>query len=169
MLLLCFSVQLTGYHLYFRYQQMDIKRAAKRKLRKGVDPALTQIFNFPLTAANPDELPEWVDKHEFRYQGEMYDVIEKKVTGDRLIIRCLNDKKEKELLGHYKDLVKNDFGERNKKGLSLFIKLLKVSPVSPASLIAPVSVFHSAFKADMRRFRLSGTPADVLTPPPQTL
>lgn len=43
----------------------------------------------------------WEDENEFRYKGEMYDVIEKKTEGGQIIIRCISDKKETSLLNEY--------------------------------------------------------------------
>lgn len=44
---------------------------------------------------------EWEDEHEFRYNDEMYDVVEKKAEGNQIIIRCIADKKETALLHEY--------------------------------------------------------------------
>ena len=47
---------------------------------------------------------EWEDEHEFRLKGEMYDVVDKYYKNDKLIVRCIQDKKEKELLEAYQKL-----------------------------------------------------------------
>lgn len=167
LLLLSFSVQITGYHLFFRYKQSDIKRAAKRKLRRGVDPALTEVFEFPLASDSPEEMPEWIDKHEFRFKGGMYDVIEKRTEGGRMIVRCLNDKKEKELISYYKDLVKKDFGEKARKRSSLFIKLISTAYTTTGINLVNIPSGAAGVNADMRRLALLFVPSEVPTPPPQ--
>jgi hypothetical protein len=51
---------------------------------------------------------EWEDKHEFRYQNEMYDVIEQHQEGSHLIIRCIPDEKEKALVEAYEKIAQKN-------------------------------------------------------------
>lgn len=37
----------------------------------------------------------WINSREFRYNGDMYDIIEKEETDSELIVNCINDTKEK--------------------------------------------------------------------------
>ena len=46
---------------------------------------------------------EWEGDNEFCLNGEMYDVIERRTAGDKLLIRCLADKKETDLLNKMSD------------------------------------------------------------------
>lgn len=39
----------------------------------------------------------WIHSREFRYNGDMYDIVEKKETDEQLIIYCVNDTKELKL------------------------------------------------------------------------
>lgn len=167
LLLFSFLLQVLGYHLVFRYRQSDIKKEARRNLRRKVDPSLTEVFRFPLAASAAAEMPVWIDKHEFTYKGEMYDVISQKVEGDRLVIRCLNDKKEKELMEHYKDLVKREFDQRSKKKATLLLKLISTGILSGPDCTQQVAATASPRNMDRRRPSLLQTSADVLTPPPQ--
>jgi len=43
----------------------------------------------------------WENENEFSYNGEMYDVIEKKYKPHQLIIHCIPDEKETALLNEY--------------------------------------------------------------------
>ena len=167
LLLFSFLLQIIGYHLVFKYRQADIRKEAKRNLRRKVDPSLTEQFSFPLESTTGEEMPVWVDKHEFTYRGEMYDVIEKKVDGGRLLIRCLNDKKEKELIGHYKDLVKRELDQRSRKKASFLLKLISSGVMAgPVMPVAP-AITSTLLQSDMRRQALLHISSEVLTPPPQ--
>lgn len=39
----------------------------------------------------------WIHSREFRYNGDMYDIVEKRETDKQLIVYCINDTKEKRL------------------------------------------------------------------------
>jgi hypothetical protein len=166
-LLVCFAVQITGYHLFFNYRKADIKRAAKKRMRRRVDPSLTEQFTFSLNTNNQQEGPQWVDEHEFTYRGEMYDVVEKSIDGDKMIIRCINDKQEKKLMVHYKKLVEKDFGERSKKKASVFLKLITSLYTSVSRFTYPDIDIAAILNADRRQRPLLFVINEVPTPPPQ--
>jgi hypothetical protein len=44
---------------------------------------------------------EWEDEVEFKYKGEMYDVIEKKTSGNKVLLTCIADSKETALLQEF--------------------------------------------------------------------
>ena len=45
----------------------------------------------------------WEGDGEFSFNGEMYDVIEKTTTNNKIVIRCISDKKETALLKQIAD------------------------------------------------------------------
>lgn len=48
---------------------------------------------------------EWIEDDEFRINGEMYDVVKKKVSGDTVYLYCLHDEKESVLLSTIEKLL----------------------------------------------------------------
>ena len=57
----------------------------------------------------------WVHSREFKYNGDMYDIVEKKETDDQLIVYCINDTKEKKLEEEFEKRVrKNSSGDKNR-------------------------------------------------------
>ena len=91
-LLACLFFTVVGYHFVFRLQLGEIKAEMKERLRNYADDNVVE-FSF-----SPDDARKinWEEEHEFRFNNEMYDVIEKHQQGHQLIIRCIPDKKEKE-------------------------------------------------------------------------
>lgn len=75
---------------------------------------------------------EWEEEQEFRYKGEMYDVIEQRYEGDQLIIRCLPDKKEKALLEAYQNMAQKN---TSSPGQASLIKLLTTQFLASAHLL----------------------------------
>ncbi|HUR66080.1 MAG TPA: hypothetical protein VMZ03_06985, partial [Chitinophagaceae bacterium] len=148
-------------------RKADIKRAAKKRMRLGVDPSVTEQFTFALNASSRDGGPEWVEDNEFIFQGEMYDVVEKRIEGDRMIVRCISDKQEKKLMVHYKKLVEKDFGERSKKKASVFLKLITTLYTTVSKYAYPKFDIAAVLNVDSRQRPLLFVINEVPTPPPQ--
>jgi hypothetical protein len=57
----------------------------------------------------------WIHSREFRYNGDMYDIVEKKETDEQLIVYCINDTKEKRLEKEFERRVhKNSTEDKNR-------------------------------------------------------
>ena len=136
-------------------------------LRRRIDPALTETLSFPMLAGDKEEMPVWVDQHEFRYHDQLYDVIEKKVVEDRLVIRCLNDIKEKQLIDHYKMLAQQDFNQKSKKLSMFMLTMLGKALTNTTFSLATAPVIQINLQSDPRRYSLLHRFAKVLTPPPR--
>ena len=107
---------------------------------------------------------EWEGDNEFRLNGEMYDVIEKKTEGNKLTLRCLADKKETALLKKANDRWGEN--EKNNKAVNELFQLLQ-------------TLFHSSHSAGFSFDETSGNnfytfleplPSrikEIPTPPPQ--
>lgn len=103
---------------------------------------------------------DWENDHEFSYNNVMYDVIEKKTAGDRIIVRCIADDHETELVNEYQKSNKH-----NQTSQSI-IRLIT------ASFVLPENVSVVEFEKEIRnryfgyssslRTRHSSVPA----PPP---
>lgn len=102
----------------------------------------------------------WENENEFRYKGEMYDVIEKKAGNSTVIIRCISDKKETRLL--------NDYQKHNKQHShnSAVVQLITAQFVLPGdhSLKPPETLIKKRFK-DYTSY-VENIASSVLLPPP---
>lgn len=123
-LFICLFFTLVGYHFVFRLQLGEIKTEMKKKLRNSTDKDVTLLsFN-----ADDAKKIEWEEEHEFRFNNEMYDVIEKHWQGNQLTIHCIADKKEKALLEAYQKITPDNSGSSTKISL---IKLI-TAPFLPS-------------------------------------
>ncbi len=156
-----------GYWLAGRYQQHAIKKEMRRRIRATVPASETTRFEFPLHNGQPAVASfAWIDKHEFRYNGELYDVVEKKIINGRLYLTCINDTKEKILIKKFTDIARKQNNEPAKSASSIqvFLSLVFIQPgriiiTSPSSVISsPVDRYLPFFSKVSR---------DVITPPPQ--
>ena len=55
---------------------------------------------------------------EFYLNGEMYDVVKTKTINGKLMLYCINDKKEKQLIDNYNSITKNN-SSSDKKGKNI--------------------------------------------------
>lgn len=114
-----------------------------------------------LSFSNKDDLQlNWENDHEFNFNGEMYDVIDKKITGNRSIIRCISDDKETKLVKEYQKTNHNHSSEN-------IIQLI----AAPFLLPPPFSIKKPERNAGSPSFYLAQplpqTSSPVLIPPPE--
>lgn len=65
------------------------------------------LLTFRFTAEQAGAL-QWEEEDEFQLDGEMFDVVEKKMVDGHLLLRCISDKKEDALIRVYLQANKNN-------------------------------------------------------------
>jgi hypothetical protein len=99
LLLFAFSYDFAGFGLAVKIRQLMIQREMKAQFRKDVDES--QLFAISLNDALAAGV-HWKEKgREFEMNGRMFDVIRTKTSGHCLMLFCINDKKEQQLLAHF--------------------------------------------------------------------
>jgi len=136
-----------------------MKRSLLHSDNKEVD-----LLVFSLNDKKNIEKLEWEEDDEFELNGEMYDVIEKKTQNGKLIIRCLNDKKETELIKNYEKINKED---NSKNRTALLLKLLDNTSNSPVTIELFIKNILKPVKISLCSIAISSCYYDVLTPPPR--
>jgi hypothetical protein len=151
----------SGYQIVFYLQLRQVKSEMKSNINKLKSSEIISVFSFEQTKAA--EL-EWKEDHEFRFNGELYDVIEKRFENGKLIIRCISDKNETKLIEDYK---KNT--EKNTPGNASLIQLL-TSHFTSTNFYIPL-IPQKDFKNFLciYSFILTARTIDLLTPPPKFL
>jgi len=117
------------------------------------------VIEFSLKNKEASQL-DWENDHEFSYNNQMYDLIEKKTDGDKLIIRCIADKHETELVNEYQKTRK-----RNQSNESV-VQLITASFILPQT--PSVNQFEKAIRNQYFNYSspLQGISSLVLAPPP---
>lgn len=67
------------------------------KVRLAQDGATATMVSFSLLRSDSARLLHWEHSREFAYGGQMYDVLERRVEGDSLFLRCYWDEAESAL------------------------------------------------------------------------
>jgi hypothetical protein len=98
-LLVIFLFNVGGYYLWFSVKQNNVQKEIRNEIRKGLkESELTLI----IVNINNQEGICWVKAgKEFRYKGDFYDVVKKKIKNQKLCYYCINDKKEQILISNF--------------------------------------------------------------------
>jgi len=99
----CFLVSITGYHIIFYLRQEGIKAEMRQAIRLQNYNDHETDFSFSINDGKSMAQLDWEGDDEFRFNGEMYDVIDKQIENGKLIIRSIADKRETALLNKVKD------------------------------------------------------------------
>ena len=112
--------------LWFCAMQFSIKKSVKIEIKKGIKESELSVITISL---KDNHRLRWIKPdREFRYQGEMYDVVKVKVKNGKKYIYCLNDIKEKQLINNFIKKNKSDKkARRNIKRSNLIIKYINYS------------------------------------------
>jgi hypothetical protein len=166
LLLFCLLFNVVGYYIVFHIRRAEIKDEMKKTLRENIYNQDQEILCFSLNDKAAISKLEWEDDHEFRLDGKMYDVIEKKVENGKLIIRCISDEKETALVKKFEQ-INNEKGANSKGKAALLIKLIGntylVAFVTDLPVENPALIPRPYFNINI----ITPLRSDVLTPPPQ--
>jgi hypothetical protein len=163
--LTCLLFTLIGHHIIFHIQQLGIKAEMKKMVRSTLSREEEQVFSFSVNDKTIAK-PEWENENEFRLDGKMYDVIEKKIENGEMVIRCVSDDKETDLIKRY-EKINSDAGNSSKSKTALLIKLISTPYVTLLNSELPVNNNQPSQKPSLVLHIISKDRSDVLTPPPQ--
>jgi hypothetical protein len=73
----------------------------------------------------------WIHSREFKFNGDMYDIVTKEETNDQLIVYVINDTKEKKLEDEFKKRVhKNAHEDKQRPSSNIFTFFALSEPIS---------------------------------------
>jgi hypothetical protein len=156
-----------GYYFAFRLRQIELKNEVHSYLKTHTSD--NHLTNFQVILQNgvvDNKQFEWENENEFQHQGKMYDVIERTITGNIIVMHCLEDKKETELLKVFEQTEKNQSQQGKNRTASLLQILSSLYLPIHITLITPAErnlegnfTFYTSSPIERA--------ADILTPPPQ--
>lgn len=160
-----------GVFTFFKVQQLVIRREIKRQIKAGVPDEELHILSF--SASEADRL-EWEEEgREFRWKGQMYDVVRKEIAGNTVHYYCINDSEETELFLALDDMVRkyidDDTGpvSSTTRKVTKAVKSLKFS-TTEASHLALNVVSQVAFESFDSTFPSSPF-IELSGPPPKSV
>lgn len=164
-LLICGSF---SHIIYFKVQQYSIKKEIKQRLKKGVSTDELFTFTFSKSEIENSKEIEFIEEHEFRYKGKMYDIVYQESLNGKTVFQCVSDEQETMLFAQLDKLVEEQSKSNQEKNQQLF-KLLNfqfiTSEVSIVKLIPPLN----ELSANLYHYSLKTWNSKIISPPPQPL
>lgn len=153
-----------GYRIIFAFRQYQIREEVKQQLLASLPETALDIVD----AGNNKEAIDWEEEgREFYLHGQIYDVAFTKNVNGRILIYCLNDKREDKLL---KDLNKLLYGNTNKPGSNhpaqQEIKFQSPDFILLAAEPAALLQQQAEQKYFYRAEKLTSAITELITPPP---
>ncbi len=95
-LLLNFTLQFGGYQAYFSIVQKKIREKSHIAIHDKENQKEFINLSFHV-----NKTLDWKEENEFRYEGNMYDVVSKSIKNDTLYLTCYHDKEETEVWANF--------------------------------------------------------------------
>ena len=165
-LLFCLALPLCTTVLWFKHEQKSIKKEVKHQIIAGVKK--TDLHLIKLTASDSAKL-YWKHAKEFKFEGYMYDIVERKHQNDTTYYWCWKDYAETALEKELKEKVSQLFTQHPDKDtknnqLQRFFKSLCIGQTIETKLqqfsFLPKTFFHYQYPH-------SSSVKNIPTPPPQ--
>ena len=167
--ILIFAYNLVGFYFVFEVKQHQLYSEIEQKVKNTIPEKKLVCLQFPLT----EKFYLFCIKtaKEFRFNGEMYDVVKYKITGDYITCYCIRDFKENILFAGLEQLVKQNMTDNpqqkhNTHNLSkkinqiVFFHTLEINTIVLSSIHFNFQIFGDKYKSII---------LDKHTPPPQYL
>lgn len=169
--LLILILPFAGTYLLFKHRQYQVKTQIKQKIKEGVSEDELFLITIPFSLEETsNSVFKRISPKEFKYFGEMYDIVRQASMGDTTYYWCIWDKEGTALFSKLDELFAKAWGndpikESNSERLISFFKGLFTPPLTKINFNYNVNFFK---KID--NYILNFLPdvfIQVLTPPPK--
>lgn len=160
----------SGYYASFKWRQYHVRKEIKHLIKVGAPDSLHYDFYLDEIEKDPTQMT-WIHSMEFRYRGEMYDIISRSQEGERTLLHCIHDVKESGLFAELDRMVhiqlNGDPKEHNGKQqwAKFYNSLYWASKCSLSMAYADLLSEHQSHYFDAYSFQKHAPP----TPPPKIL
>ncbi|MBM3186996.1 MAG: hypothetical protein FJZ67_11910, partial [Bacteroidetes bacterium] len=122
--LIVFFWQLAGFFVYFEIERYHVRKDIKLAIKQSLPQNEFKQFNF--TEIEFQHLT-WINDHEFKMNGRMYDVVKKYKNDAGYSISCIDDIQETRLFAQLDEATSSNLNNQPEKApLKSFVKLLKL-------------------------------------------
>lgn len=161
--LLSFLYFNVGYYPFFIIKQQLIKREIKQKIKKNIPANELTVLLFDKSTFNS---LKWMDKKEFSYNDNMYDVIKiETLKNDSIRILCIDDKKEKTLFTHLDKLTKTS--EKNKQNKEVLLSTLHIKDYIPTKTMTFENFVQKPIRFITKKDHYKSYITEIPSPPPE--
>jgi len=155
-----FLFDIGGYYFWFCIWQNNIQKEIRQEIRNGLEEDDLVLIIAPI---NGESGISWIEPNkEFRYKGEMYDVVKIKIQNQNKYYYCIKDIKEKQLIASYN---KN---HNPKKEAGKKIREFKYQYI-PQQFSLTFSIYTSDLTSATIVFLYKSKIIDIHSPPPKSV
>ena len=123
--LIVFIWQLAGFFIYFEIERYHVRKDIKRAIKHSLPQ--NEFKQFYFTEKELKELT-WINDHEFKMNGRLYDVVKKNKSNVGFSVSCIDDIQETVLFAELDEATVSNLNNQPEKApLKLFVKLLKLA------------------------------------------
>jgi hypothetical protein len=167
--LFLYLYNIVGYLAVFSVVQYRIRSEVKKMLKANLPDNQLQHLSFHTASLQRGTYTlQWVEDHEFRFRGQMFDIVSTIVIGDTTTFICLNDVQEErlndQLAGHVQQQME-DTGASSK--LDAFKEIFKDSISDKAVFMPPP--LQVGQLANTPLLMCGSVEPDIAVPPPRTI
>lgn len=108
----------------------------------------------------------WIHSREFKYNGEMYDVVKKEEDDKQVILYCINDKKEKNLEEEFEKVVNKNSSENKQRPVTYYNFNIVLSEPVQSEQIGYALVYEFEFNYS-RTDSYNSPYLEIPSPPPR--
>ncbi len=153
----------------FKQQQFLVRKEMKKTIKNGVPEEERLLFYADQLEADDANLT-WIHDWEFRYHGEMYDILERKTIEGKLVYVCIHDVKESGLFARLDKMVEKGLEsnvpvQHQRKFLKVFSSSLFFAHASENQFTTnSFEEIYTAYSATCSNFYMPPS-----TPPPELM
>ena len=165
--LLLLLFQSTGYYLYFKIQQHQVRHEIKQQIKTGVPEAELVLLKISRSIKENRNEFQWIHNHEFSYLGKMYDIVRQENHGETTWFYCICDEKETLLFTRLDEQVKKEMknlpgSEKQRERLLQWHNTLFFAENKTLNLISP----YCTDRSTLYFFHITNWKQPPDTPPP---
>jgi len=158
-----------GYYIVFKATQYAIKKEVKSLIKQGVPDKDLSLIKVAVDDVQKQAELKWLDKKEFRYRGQMFDIVRYYTRNDTTYYYCINDKQEAKLFSHLDKQIEHHSKKSDatrSKVHNIYKNLIRHYTVNSKLSICPVS--RSLFFSTAQVKIPAWFSKDIPTPPPES-
>ena len=168
LLLSIFLFNIIGYYFLFKIQQYEVRKEIKSKIKNNVPENDLILLSFHPSSKEYSEI-EWIKNHEFRYKGQLFDIVRLARDNDGTIrYKCINDKQEEILFENLDEWVQKHMESESNSDPSSknILKLFSIVYFSSTQVYFLEQNTTLSLKSDYI-FHYSSPALEIISPPPQ--
>ena len=169
MLSVLFIYNTMGYYFVFKIAQFDVRAEMKSAIKRNIPMKDLEVITIPATAnGSNDSQTRFIDDNELIYQGKLYDIVKRELSGNNIIVYCINDKKEEVLLENlYAKLTRENDITKNMNDKSGHILTSMIKDVVFSKTIIIISPIGLDINFSSVNNEIINSYSEVITPPPR--